>query len=119
MTPAYVKARYKVLLAPYGETVSLRRYSGTGSGRVATDYSGIAARVREYHPDELIGGIVQGDRECIILAADVEGSGFPLPFVATVDYVVVRGAQLIIKSVDNNSRRIGDTLIAYEIRTGG
>lgn len=118
MTPARVRAIYKRLLRLYGETVYFRRYAGTGQVRTSTDYP-VKARIREYRPDELIGGIVQGQRDVIALAEDVENSGFPLPFVATVDYVVIRGAQIIIASVDDNTCRIGDTLIAYEIRAGG
>lgn len=120
MTPAQVKEMYSRLLALYGQTtVKLRRHTGTGHSRTPTDYSDIAARVHEYQPDELIGGIVQGDRKFIIFADDVADSGFTVPFVATADKLVVDGRELAIKSVDDNTRRIGDTLIAYEIRAGG
>lgn len=118
MTPAEVKEIYRQVIGEFGEAVSLRRYSGTGNNRTATDYP-VGARVTEYRPDELIGGIVQGDRLVIVLAADVASTGFQLPFVATADKLVVRGRELAIKAIDDNTRRIAGEIVAYEIRAGG
>lgn len=118
MTPARVRAVYKRLLRLYGETIYFRRYAGTGEARVPIDYA-VKARVVDFNPDELVGGIVQGDRNIIALAEDVEDSGFTLPFVATADKVVIRGRELAVKAVDDNTRRIAGELIAYEIRAGG
>lgn len=118
MTPTQVKSTYRRLIDVHGETVALRRYSGTGDARTSTDYS-VKARVVDFEPHELVGGIVQGDRNLIVIAEDVTASGIALPLVATVDKVVVRGKELAIKSVDDNTRRIAGVLVAYEIRAGG
>jgi hypothetical protein len=57
----------------------------------------------------------------ILLAEDVEASGFPIPIKAGgVDRIVVRGKVMMVQSVDDSTRRVADTLIAYELRvTGG
>lgn len=117
MSPDQVKASYRRALGQF-ETIQLRRYAGTGEARVATDYD-VLARVMEFQPHELVGGIVQGDRSLIVLAEDVADSGIALPLVATADKVVVRGKELAIKAIDDSTRRIAGELIAYEIRAGG
>lgn len=118
MTPAQVKATYRRLLDAHGETVYLRRYSGSGEARVATDYA-VKARVIDFQPAELIGGIVQGDRNLIVSADDVANSGITLPIVATADKMLVRGRELAIKAVDDSTRRTAGELMAYEIVAGG
>lgn len=118
MTPDEVRAIYRNLADQYGETILLRRYSGTGAARVPADYSA-RGRVVDFQPGELIGGIVQGDRKAIVLAEDVDGSGIALPIIGGADKMVVRGKELAIKAVDDNTRRIAGELIAYEIRIGG
>lgn len=97
-----------------GETITLRRGASVGGHAVY-----VIARVMGYAPDELIGGITQGDRKIFVLAEDVEAGGFPLPFKPGSDSVLVRGNKLTIQSVDDNTHRIGGVLIAYEIRATG
>ena len=96
-----------------GETVTLRRTVSS----VNTD-ADVRARVRGYKPQELIGTAVQGDREIIILAEDLEDTDWPVPPRAT-DKVVVRGKQLQIKAVDDSTARIGGTLVAYIVSASG
>lgn len=117
MTPDEVRIAYARGLSLY-EGVQLRRYIGVGSLRAPVDYP-VRARVKDYSPDELIGGIVQGERLVIALAEDVENSEFILPFVATADKIVIRGRELSIKAIDDNTRRYQGVLMAYEIRVGG
>lgn len=118
MSPDQVKASYRRALDGAGETIFLRRYSGSGTARVSTDYA-VKARVTDFQPHELIGGIVQGDRNIIAIAEDVTASGFPAPIIASSDKAVVRGRELAIKAVDDNTRRVAGVLIAYEIKAGG
>jgi hypothetical protein len=68
-----------------------------------------------YQPKELIGAIVQGDRKVIALI-DALGALLPL---TTTDKLVIRGREVAIKAVDDNTRRIGGTLIALEIQAAG
>lgn len=106
---------YRRQMDAHGETVTLRRNNAAPS--LPTEQN-LKARVIGYQPDELIGGINQGDRKVIILAEDI--TTFPLPFkTGGTDKIVVRGKPLNIGVVDDSTRRIGDTLIAYEIRATG
>jgi hypothetical protein len=108
---------YRRQLAAHGEEITLRRINP--SPTAATDKT-VRARVTGYAPEELIGGITQADRKVILLAEDVETSGFPVPIKSgSSDRVVVRGRQMMIAAVDDSTRRIGSTLIAYEIRATG
>lgn len=117
MTPAQARGMYLRAMESHGETVLLRRVNP--SPAAPTEVS-VRARITGYAPHELVGGINQGDRKIIILAEDVEASGFPLPLRGnSIDKVVFRGKTPGIITVDDSTRRIGDTLIAYEIRATG
>lgn len=106
MTPADAKAMYRRQIAAHGETITLRR---TGQ----SDQS-VRARVTGYEPEELVGGIQQGDRKVIVLAEDVTG------FTPRKgDLVILRGAPLSIQAVDDSTRRVAGTLVAYELVARG
>jgi hypothetical protein len=117
MTPDQIKNAYRLALSQF-EVVLFRRYTGTGALRTATDYP-VRARVLGYQPDELTGGIVQGERRVIALAEDILNTGFVLPLTETADKIVIRGRELAVKAVDDNTRRVGGELIAFDIRCGG
>lgn len=117
MTPAAARAMYRRQIDAHGETITLRRNNPAPAGPTEVT---VKARVSGYQPEELVGGINQGDRKVIILAEDVEMSGFPVPFnTGGTDKAVVRGRALNIGVVDDSTRRIGGVLIAYEIRATG
>lgn len=65
MLPVTMIAMLDRALADYGEDAVLRRSSWVGRVRADVD-TGVRAHVRGYLPDELIGGIVQGDRRAIL-----------------------------------------------------
>ncbi|MGE0425410.1 MAG: hypothetical protein AB7O88_24330 [Reyranellaceae bacterium] len=117
MTPDAVRAAYRDMLALVGEPVVIRRYTGAGADRPRFD-ADAPARVVEYAPDELVGGIQQGDRKLILLADDLIARQFPVP-PRRGDKAVVRGNELNIEAVDDNSRRVAGVLIAYEIQVRG
>lgn len=102
------------MIAAVGETIHVRRYTGTGPTRTYVD-AATTARVTGYAPRELVGGIVQGDRKVIALV-DTLGAVLPL---TTSDKLVIRGREVAIKAVDDNTRRIGGVLIALEIQAAG
>lgn len=117
MNAAEARAMYRSQIDEHGETVTLRRVNV--SPTPPTDAT-VKARVVGYRAEELVGGITQGDRKVIVLAEDVETSSFPVPFKTTgSDKVIVRGKTLNIGVVDDSTRRIGGTLIAYEIQARG
>lgn len=118
MTPDSIKASYRRMLDAVGEPVYLRRYVGAGPNRPRFDYGPITARVTEYSPAELVGNIEQGDRMAILLAEDVIAAELPVPLV-TNDKLVVRGKELNIQAVDDNTRRVRGVLIAYELQVRG
>lgn len=117
MTPEAAKASTKRMLSHVGETVTIRRYTGTGQNRPHFDAT-VKARVVDYKPHELVGAIQQGDRKLIVLADDLITAQFPQPLVKG-DKAVVRGKELNIEAPDDNTRRVQGVLIAYELRVRG
>ena len=116
MDAAQVRRDYRDAIAEVGETITLRRFVAGGPPIKAE----VRARVTGYQPAELVGGIKQGDRRVIILAEDVEATGFPVPFsTGGSDKTVVRGKALNIEIVDDSTRRVGGVLIAYDITARG
>lgn len=119
MTPDQVRSAYRRMLTQTGETVTIRRFTGTGTARPWFD-ADVQACVVDYQPSELVGTIAQGDRRLIVLHEDLVDAQFPLPIGVGPNWkVVVRGKELQIKSVDENTRRIAGALVAYEIQAGG
>lgn len=118
MTPDQARSMYRRFLQTTGERISFRRYTGTGLSRTSPIYDPVLARVAGYATNELIGGILEGDRNVIVLADDVAACGLTLPPLVT-DKIVVRGKELAIVALDDSKRRIAGVLIAYEIRVRG
>lgn len=113
ITAAFARASYADAIAAVGETVTLRR----GTTAPFTD-ADARARVRGYEPQELIGTITVGDREIIVLAADLEAAGWPVP-PKTTDKVIVRGKQLSIKAADDSTVRVAGVIVAYLLTASG
>lgn len=114
MDAATALAQHQAFIGEIGEDIAIRRYTGSGTPRPYTDTT-TRARVMGYQPSQLVGPIVQGDRRVIALV-DTLSSILP---VTTNDKAVVGGTLLAIKAVDDNTRRIGGTLIALELTVGG
>lgn len=116
MTPAAARQSYARALRASG-TVMIRRYYGGGTPR--PKYEKVCAgRMVAYQPTEIVGPIVQGDRKIILLAEDLETGAVTLPLLST-DKAVVRGKELAIIGIDDNTRRVGDVLCAYELQVRG
>lgn len=112
-----MQADYRNMLADLGETIIIRR--NNPSPAAPTEVT-VRARVAGYQPQDLVGGIKQGDRRVIVLALDLDASGFPLPLkTGGTDKAVVRGRVLNIGVVDDSTRRVGGELLAYEITATG
>lgn len=116
-TPAGFSARLKAALARRGEILKIRRYSGSGSSRTFIDVDA-RARVVGYEPEEIVGTIEQGDRKLIALAEDLASGAFAAG-IRKDDKAVVRGKELNIEAVDDNTRRVAGVLIAYELQVRG
>lgn len=114
MTPTQARAALARQLAVHGETVTLRRASGTGAG----DYD-VAARIVMADPSDVVGAVQQLKRKAIVSAEDVETSGFPTPFLPKQDRLVWNSKTLVITAIDDATRRIGGELIGYEMELSG
>ena len=110
-----IKQLYLDAISTVGENVIIRTYD-VGADTY-TDKT-VRARVVEFSPDQLVGPIVQGDRKLIMLAADVDGAGVTLALTQNCK-VLVRGKELQVKAIDDNTRRVQGDLIAYELVVGG
>lgn len=115
MTPDSVKAEYRRMIDIVGESVTMRRYSGTP--RVADD-AAVQARVMGFDPTDLVADIKQGDRKVIMLVADLETADWPIP-PRIGDKVVIRDRELNVEAVDDNTRRFAGEIIAYDLRVRG
>lgn len=117
MTPDQVKASYRRAVDEAGETITFRRYTGSGASRPHFD-ADLRARVTGYAPDEMVGEIQQGDRKIIALAEDLIAAQVPLD-LRRGDKVIVRGVEMNIEAADDSTRRLQGVLIALEIRARG
>lgn len=114
MTADEARAMWRALIDAYGEDVTLQRVSPAASVTVR-------GRVTGWLPEELAGGIAQGTHKVILLAEDVERSAFPMPIKSrSTDRIIAHGKTMMVDTVDDNTARVGSTLIAYLIAaTGG
>lgn len=97
-----------------GDVVTLQRKLDAGAYARAD----VRALVKGFQPNELVGGLDQGDRQIWALAADAVAANWPIPPVKG-DKIRVRGNALIIQSVDADSHREGGVLNAYYIIARG
>lgn len=104
---------YRQQIERLGQTVAIRRYTGTGPARTHVD-TATRAYVRNYSSNELVGAIVQGDQVAITLIDDLSGI---LPINTNDKFVISGEPEKAIKNV--RKRRVGDTLIALEIHAAG
>lgn len=112
-----IKASYRRMMNEVGEEVAIRRFTGTGANRPYFDAT-VMARVMDFKPSDLVGEIIQGDRNLIVIAQDLIDAQVPMG-VRKGDKAVVRGKELNIEAVDDNTRRVQGQLIAYVIRVRG
>lgn len=140
--PSIAAAYRQAMSRGQRETVRLRRYEGQGASRVAVTSSPLAAVLAEYAPSPVAGLIQQGGSRMILLAEDVAAlvkepadpeaplpappappepeAWFSDPPLKKTDRIVREdGSELTIDHVDTRTRRIGGSLIAYEIEVTG
>lgn len=116
MRKAGLKVRYRRAVREHGEPILFRRYTGAGPNRPVFNAE-VRAIVRGYQPQEFVGGIVIGDRKVIVLVDDMNRAqiGFP----TTADKLVIRGKELSIGSIDDNTLRDGTELVGYMLKVTG
>lgn len=91
--------------------------SGVRSGLTMTA-DNIRGRLMGYTPLEISGTILQGDQKLVVMKSDLDDAGFPTPRKG--DKVTSSDNRtLTVQFVDADTRRCGDTLIAYECQVRG
>ena len=91
MTPAHAIAKLERQLTRHGQNVDLRKMAG---GVIESEAKGVRAFVRGFKPDELVGPILQGDRN-IVLLPDA-----PALALKKGDKIVIIGAVTNIESAE-------------------
>lgn len=94
-----------------GETVVFRRLTGV----IPLDVT-VRAVVRGYGPDELVGGVQQGDRRVTLSQREMEQAQWCWP-VKVQDRVIIEGKPTVVQSVDK--RKIGDDVAMYVLQVRG
>lgn len=125
MTPADALDMYRRQCAENGSDITVRRYSGTGAARAVAQEAVVRGRVVGAGPVQLVGEIAQSGRRVILLndpAAAVPARKVALSTLlplGTTDRLVLRGAEVAILDVDDDTVRINDVLIALKIIAEG
>lgn len=114
MSLASEQSAYARVLSLRGRIVTLVRAGDPGNYQVR-------ALVTDFIPSDLAGAVEQGRRSAVVLAADVIGSGFPLPFLVKQDRLVWGNPPKsnAITKVDDATRANGNTLLAYDLDLEG
>ncbi len=117
MTPAEIRADYRKSMVEVGWTVKLKRNRPSPAAAIEID---VLARITGFQPDELTANMKQGDAMALVLAEDVEGTAFTLPFIAGGMEKIVDGTKVYnIQSANVNTRKIQGVAVAYEISISG
>lgn len=112
MTPDQALQQVRQMVNARGQSVAIRRYTGTGSTRTFVD-TPTKAFVRNYGSNEIIGSIVYGDQKAVVL---VDGLAAILP-VTTNDKLVIGTKECAIK---NPAKRVlSGVLIALDVQAAG
>lgn len=96
MTPAAAVASLNRQLRLHGQNATLRRYVGTGPSRTASDVT-VRVRLDAYRPEELVGGVIQGDSRVILSPSQIIAAYWGGTLVDGTDgRVPVKGDHLIV-----------------------
>lgn len=114
------RAMYERQFEQRGEVVTVERTAPNGTKSTFN----ARAIVIGYEPDELVGGITQGERKVVLSASDVEAgaaaAGVSLPLqTGGADRLWVRGRLLNVIEVDDSTHRSAGILNAYLLRVKG
>lgn len=103
-------------LSARGEDVVLRRISGSGASITNTDVT-CRAVVRGYRPEELGGGIAQGDSQVILSPSEIRASGWPDPGGSPSDAASLprKGDKLIVKGRMRTIEAVAPIQVAGEL----
>lgn len=106
-----LKSIYSRVIDTFGEPATLRR-----PGEVTNVDISVSAIVRGVRPEELVGGIQQGDKRIILDNSEISGGLWPAPIVRG-DKIIFRGKTYTIQSVD--TLYAGDSPLRHNIIARG
>jgi hypothetical protein len=110
MTPERIAA----LISQFGQPVTLQRMSGTTT-QIRHDVV-CQAIVRGYEPVQLIGSIIQGDRQVTTTNAEIADAQWPGP-PRSGDRCVIDGRTTTIQACD--IRRLRNEIVLHLIQVRG
>lgn len=110
-----VIADYESALDEVGEIIEISRHLGTNLTSVFR--CSVRARVKNYVADGLVGGIIQGRVEAIVLFKDLIAANFGMPVQG--NRMIVRGKEYTVEPVDSNTGRIGTTQVFVKLTAKG
>lgn len=97
------------LLSRYGRAMTLRRRVGTGA--TFTEIA-VTATLRDFSPDRIVGGVMQGDAEAVVDAAPLRAAvGFGNPRKG--DLLVADGRTWAVLGA--KPRAVGAQVVAYDL----
>ena len=114
MTPDLARSALRRQLAAHGEPVTITRGFG---GEAPITVTGIRIRIMNYTVDHLTGGVHQGERKAIVLAEDIAATVLGAPVIN--DRIGWNGKNLVVKSVDDATRRVAGVVVGYELKVAG
>lgn len=101
-------------LAQNSETVKLRRPSGKG---IFIDVV-VLARVTLYRPEQLVGGIIQGDRNVIIGNAEIAEAHWPGP-PRVGDFILLDGGKTTLTIRSSDPGQLDGVIVRHDIQARG
>ncbi len=100
------------MLSRYGETVVLRRPTGQAQFLNVT----CAARVDQFQPHEIAGGVTQGDRKVILSNREIEAGAWPGP-PRRGDQIVIAGRTTTVQGVETIA--VGGRVVRHNVQVRG
>ena len=107
-------ARITAVVRARGETVTVRRITGTTS-QTFTEAT-VKARIGGYDPSELAGNVKQGDSRCFIGTQDLIAEGFPVPVRQNDKVIRAGGKTLNVEGHDPRKWSDDEALTVLQLR---
>ena len=102
-------------LQKYGRPMTLRR-KGAGPGGSDFDVT-VYGRSRNYRPEELVDGVMDGDVEITFATPDIIAAGWPAP-PAVNDQMIIDGRLRTVQG-EPEPKYLGTAILVYVCRVRG
>lgn len=104
------------MIGRYGQSLILRRLTVTGTPEQVKFDVALPGVVRAYKLEELIAGIIQGDREVTISDQEIAAAQWPGP-PRRSDRVMIAGVETHVEAV--NTVYVGDDVAKHVLQVRG